>query len=331
MADAPARPQGPVLRLTLTALRACVRWLRTDSESVSRPEQFVRQAVMVAPFSLIVAILRIRAWMFGSVEFSIVASTGDRFRCRPPDLIQMYLWIFEVWEPDLTTFISRRLKSGDQFVDVGANIGYFSSHAARRVGPAGHVVAIEASPHVFDALRETLERNGHLRNVRTINKAAAAEPGTLTVYTGPAHNIGLTTTVQTRGFDEQGIVDALPLDDLLTEAERRAARLVKIDVEGGEDAVLAGMNAFLEQAPNDVEILIELSPLWWSDTNKRPIDVLQPLFDAGFHAYEMDNNYWPWRYLWPRCVRRPWRCGRDLTKRVKRLDLVMSRQDADAL
>jgi len=331
MADVSARPMGAVLRHVLSALRTCVRSLRTARKSVSRPEQILRLAAMVPAFSLIVAILRIRARMFGPVEFSIVASTGDTFRCRPPDLIQMYLWMFGIWEPDLTEFISTRLKSGDRFVDVGANIGYFSALAARCVGSDGAVVAIEASPHVFDALQETVERNRHTQTVRAINKAAAAERGTLTVYAGPAHNIGLTTTVKNRGFEEQGAVDALPLDELLTPTELRTARLVKIDVEGGEDSVLAGMQSFLKVCRDDAEILIELSPLWWSDATKRPIDVLQPLFDAGFHAYEMDNNYWPWRYMWPHCVRRPWRCKSDLTKRVKRLDLVMSRRDVDAL
>ena len=319
------------LRLILSSLRACIRWLRTEREHVSRPEQFFRRVAMVPPFGVLLVILRARAWMYGPVEFSVVAATGDRFRCLPPDFIQMYLWLFDIWEPDLTAFIVSRLAEGDTFIDVGANIGYFSALAARCVGPSGGVLAVEASPSAFASLSETISVNGYAGVVRSVNKAAAATRGVLTVYRGPSHNIGLTTTVQTRGFEEQGVVEALPLDDLMTRDELQHARLVKIDVEGGEDAVLAGMSAFLSQCRNDAEILIELSPLWWTDDSKHPIDVLQPLFDAGFHAYEMDNNYWPWRYMWPRCVRRPWRCTRDLTRRVKRLDLVMSRRDAEQL
>jgi FkbM family methyltransferase len=173
--------------------------------------------------------------------------------------------------------------------------------------------------------------NNHRETVRCVNKAAAAEPGAIELFAGPDHNVGLTTTVSSRGFQLQGVVEALPLDDLLSTDEIRTARLVKIDVEGAEPQVLQGMSAFLETCREDAEILIELSPSWWSDATKRPIDVLQPLFDAGLHAYEMENNYWPWRYLWPRYVRRPRRCQRDLTRRVDRLDLVMSRQDTSEL
>jgi len=331
MADASPRTMNALTRLTIGSLHACIRWLQTERANVSRPEQILRMIVMVPPFGLLLVILRARARLYGPIDVFVTSSTGDRFHCRPPDFIQMYLWLFDVWEPDLTAFISERLSDGDGFVDVGANIGYFSALAARRVGPTGRVLAVEASPAVFASLAETIRLNGLGEAIRPLNKAAAATHESIAVYAGPGHNIGLTTTVQTRGFEQQALVEALPLDDLLTREELRAARLVKIDVEGAEDGVLAGMRGFLAECREDAEILVEISPLWWADATKRPIDVLQPLFDAGFHAYEMDNNYWPWRYMWPSCIRRPVRCKRDLTKRVKRIDLVLSRRDSEEL
>ena len=331
MADQSARPMNALTRVVVGALRAVLRSLQTDRASVSRAEQIARTIAMVPPFGLLLIILRTRARLYGPIDVLVTASTGDRFRCRPPDFIQMYLWLFGMWEPDLTAFIAERLSDGDGFVDVGANIGYFSALAVRRVGPSGRVLAIEASPAVFALLGETIGLNGIGGSLRAVNKAAAGKPGAIAVYAGPDHNIGLTTTVQARGFEEQAFVEALPLDDLLTSDELRAARLIKIDVEGGEADVLAGMKRILATCRKDAEILIEVSPLWWADDTKRPIDILQPLFDAGFHAYEMDNNYWPWRYMWPRCVERPVRCTKDLTRRVKRLDLVMSRRNVDRL
>ena len=74
-----------------------------------------------------------------------------------------------------------------------------------------------------------------------------------------------------------------------------------------------------------------MSPQWWSDEAKTPEDVLKPFREAGFHVYAIENNYWPWRYLWPNVVRPPWRVHEPLTERVKRLDLVLSRVDANLL
>jgi len=74
-----------------------------------------------------------------------------------------------------------------------------------------------------------------------------------------------------------------------------------------------------------------MTPRWWSSGARTPADVLQPLIVSGYHAYRLPNNYWPWRYLWPNDVRPPQRVHGALTERVSRLDLVLSRVDAEQL
>jgi hypothetical protein len=76
------------------------------------------------------------------------------------DLIQQWVYYFGIWEPALTTWIRRRLRRGDLFVDVGANIGYFALLASKAVGRSGRVVAIEASAVIFDSLRRNIVANG---------------------------------------------------------------------------------------------------------------------------------------------------------------------------
>jgi hypothetical protein len=61
------------------------------------------------------------------------------------------------------------------------------------------------------------------------------------------------------------------------------------------------------------------------------VDVLRPFTEAGFNVYEMRNSYSAWRYLWLNDVSDAVRVGRELTERVSRLDLVLSRRDADRL
>lgn len=94
---------------------------------------------------------------------------GATFAVDTQDLIQRYLYLFGVWEPHMTRWLQRRLKPGDVFVDVGANIGYYSILASRLVGARGKVVAIEAScglpPHP-PAARTAQRMRQHPRDQR---------------------------------------------------------------------------------------------------------------------------------------------------------------------
>ena len=61
------------------------------------------------------------------------------------------------WEPHETSLILELLQPGDTFLDVGANIGYFSILAAAAVGDAGHVIAYEPDPENYRLLQTNVE------------------------------------------------------------------------------------------------------------------------------------------------------------------------------
>ena len=135
----------------------------------------------------------------GALTIDGTTEAGIRFRCRLPDTVQMYVYLFGTWEPDLAAFVRRRLRPGDTFVDVGANVGYVSALASRLVGPRGAVVAIEPSPPVIAALQETLTRND-LTNVRMVAAAVSDREGELPLFTGPSFLVtGDSTTVAPSG------------------------------------------------------------------------------------------------------------------------------------
>ena len=75
---------------------------------------------------------------FAWISHPFVASTvsGMKMKGDAKDIIQQYIYYFGVWEPHITGWVSRRLAPGDTFVDVGANIGYYSLLASTGF-PAG--------------------------------------------------------------------------------------------------------------------------------------------------------------------------------------------------
>ena len=122
---------------------------------------------------------------------------GTRQKIQFPDKIQRYIFYFGVWEPAITAFIRGSLAPGDKFVDIGANIGYYTCLAAKLVGPSGDVYAIEASPSTYELLLENLKLN-ELDNVHTYNNAVFDKEETLRLLKNKESNIGRTNILKER-------------------------------------------------------------------------------------------------------------------------------------
>lgn len=235
-----------------------------------------------------------------------VATTffGAKLHCNPNDLIQRMILHFGVWEPDVSRVIEQNLKSGDVFVDIGANIGYDTLLASARVGRAGQVVAIEASPRTFALLQNNLALNPASVNVRAINAAVSDRPGTLDLYEINEGNIGAATTLASRGGTLMASVEARPLDQILTADEIQRLRLIKMDVEGAEPPILQHILSQLALYPPTMDIVVEASP---QDDSVAWRDVFERLRAAGFSAWAIDNSYeldWYLRWRHPAALHR---------------------------
>ena len=245
------------------------------------------------------------------------------------DHIQRRIYYFGTWEPNLTEFLMRRLCPGDLFVDVGANIGYFSLLAAKLVGTSGKVLAIEASPSIFAKLTTNLKHN-NLDNVVALNVAASNSSGVANVYLGPEGNIGQTTVLKTDHLKVECAIPCRRLDDILSSEDLQRARIIKIDVEGAEWAVIAGMLPLLQSFPETLEVVIEISPRRLATLGKSADEILQMFGMAGFNAYELDNDYSDASYLRNRSGKRPTRLKKPIGEGAP-VDLVFSRKDLDVL
>nr|WP_106430305.1 FkbM family methyltransferase [Streptomyces sp. SPB78] len=258
------------------------------------------------------------------------ARVGTRFNIDTHDLIQRYIYMFGMWEPNLTKWLSSRLKPGDVFVDVGANIGYFSALGARLVGPGGAVVSVEASPSFAELLRANLRLN-QADNVRVVEQAVSDREETLTLVLASSANMGANSIVPYDGpIEARHEVPASPLASLLTEDEVRRARVIKIDVEGAEGKAVRGLAPLLGQLRPDAEITVEVTPSRMAELGDSAAELLDTMATAGFRPYRLPNDYSPGSY--PAAIRAPLPPLRRLRGDVTgESDLVFSRVDADVL
>jgi FkbM family methyltransferase len=262
-----------------------------------------------------------------------IASTvfGRRVAGNTNELLQQYIYYFGLWEPCLTRWIASRLRPGDTFVDVGANIGYFSLLASKLVGKSGTVVAIEPSPKTFRILQHNLAIN-RVNNVRALNMAAADKDELVEVFGGNEHFTGLANICaasnQERGFVVEGRVQAAPLSGILRAAEVETARLIKIDVEGSEWRVMQGLSDLFRRGRGDLEFMVEINPEAGALQGRRPEEIVSAFKAAGFHFYRIENDYDAVSYLPPFQAVRPVR----VHGAIRRLtDAIFSREDSEAL
>lgn len=139
------------------------------------------------------------------------------------------------------------LKPGDVFYDIGANIGFLTVIGARLVGVQGRVYAFEPVPQNLDILSHNLDLN-HFQQVTVVPKAisSASGNGELLLSTHPG---GSALTSGDVPVDMKGSmpIELASIDDLIFESDFRPPTVIKIDVEGAEAEVLAGLVRTLQQ------------------------------------------------------------------------------------
>lgn len=155
------------------------------------------------------------------------------------------------WESWLTQFIARTVGRGGVVVDVGANFGYYSLLLADLVGPEGRVYAVEPAPGTAALLRRSIGLNGFAGHTQICEAAAGAEDGTAATLFEPAGEPKNAALVANAPSDPAAgrshEVAVRTLDGLLRDEPR--IDFVKIDAEGGEEAIVAGMHGILSAAP----------------------------------------------------------------------------------
>ena len=200
--------------------------------------------------------------------------------------VAFHLVVNGVYEADEVAFALSRLRAGSVFVDVGANIGPYTVPAARKVGPAGRVVAVEASPRVFPYLAHNVELN-QLSNVRLVQCAALAQDReNVPFYDAPPDHFGMGALAAQ--FNAQPVgVQARTLDSVLTEAGVDRVDLLKVDVEGFEFDVFMGAERLLrgQQPP---PILFEFCD--WAEARRasgQPGDAQRLLRSWGYQVWRL--------------------------------------------
>lgn len=223
----------------------------------------------------------------GEAVRALVTVDGcTRIAARPRQFSAVWTVYDGVHEWEEIQFCLRYLRAGDHFVDVGANVGVFSTLVGTRL-PGVRVTAVEPFPPVRQDLLANLALND--LDVTVVDAAVSDATGTATFEilnrdvlnrlapSGSAHDNGITVPVTT-------------LDDLLG---TDPPDLVKIDVEGSELLVMRGARRLLADQAAAPVLLFEHAG-HGTHFGITPAEVRRFLHDLGYSIYLLDGRLTPW-------------------------------------
>ncbi len=198
-----------------------------------------------------------------------------------------------IWEPYETSLLVRYLKKGDTFLDIGANIGYYSVIAASLVGEEGLVIAYEPDPENFRLLRQNLAANA-LTNVYPVMAAAADYDGRSCLYLSE-DNKGdhrLYDNGKGRRHRQVAVIDA---GAHMAEIGRQVD-FVKIDTQGSETAVVRGLYDLLRKNRSRLTMVVEVWPYALRQAGSSGVELLDLLNGLALPLYVIDHinhDLWP--------------------------------------
>jgi len=191
----------------------------------------------------------------GNVLALKVAGVEGRLRVHS-DRELRFLEAMSIYERPVLERLLANTRRGDVFYDIGAHTGLYSVLVGRAVGPEGLVIAFEPEHQNYAHLLDNLKLND-LASVRPVRKAVGDRSGEATLYLGTVGNFSMLPP-NAAGMEAES-VELVCGDRFVHENQLPIPRLVKIDVEGYEYAVLNGLRHTLADPGCEV-ICCEVHP-----------------------------------------------------------------------
>jgi FkbM family methyltransferase len=224
-----------------------------------------------------------RALMRHMAPGSVVVD-GHELELDPTD--SLLLSVHGSYEAFELGLFERCIQPDDVVVDVGAHIGLYTLSAARATGPGGRVVAFEPSRQNYDLLVRNVAANGY-RTVEPVRAALADHEGEADLHVSAQNSGDNSLSATAVGPAAAERVRLLTLDAYAAEHAVHP-QVVKMDIQGGEPAALAGGRTLLVGS-KALTLFTEVSPVHLDGIHGAEAFVAQ-LRDLGLELFVVDES-----------------------------------------
>ena len=178
-------------------------------------------------------------------------------------------------EPDVSAALKTVLAAGMTFYDIGANVGFYTILGARIVGAGGTVASFEPLQHNRELVEHNVRANG-FSNVQCLPYAVGEYDGVEKFMLSEGHSWGMLAGQghTPMKFAGEIVVGVRNLSGLVNSGDLKPPHVIKMDVEGGEAAVLRGA----------IEVIATYRPILFIELHDTTTAVLSELERQGYHT-----------------------------------------------
>jgi FkbM family methyltransferase len=198
------------------------------------------------------------------------------------------------YEPQTTESILSLLREGDVFVDLGANEGYFSVLASKKVGRSGKVFSIEPQERLWPVLAKNFSQN-NCTNCQLVPFGVGETAAEIDVVLSPSLNSGQSSMVKGQSFLgsrkiakkvrsfywQKQKMKIKPFDEICDTYGLTEIKLIKVDIEGYEFIALRSAKRMLQNRKIK-NLLIEFHPEQLKELNESEAQIVAYLQTLGY-------------------------------------------------
>ncbi|MBW2557916.1 MAG: FkbM family methyltransferase [Deltaproteobacteria bacterium] len=202
----------------------------------------------------------------------------------------------QLYEPGTSHFLASALREGDSFIDIGSHIGYFSLLASIIVGSSGQVFAIEPELSNFDRLTTNISLN-KFSNIKTFNVALGSKIEQKQFFVNTDNdgghalwNVGLHPfNKNSRANPVVRNIKTATLDSLFEDNDPDSLKLIKIDTEGSECAILQG-GANMMSRQNVPYLICEINRFALQQMGTSEKELRLHMEQSGYETYLLNDE-----------------------------------------
>lgn len=216
-----------------------------------------------------------------------IMQTGFRLRLNLRDRMQSVMYIKRCHEPETEVVFKEMARTSRVFLDVGANIGYFS-FLVKQISPQAQVYSFEPLPQNIDSYKKNRELN-HFTDMSLQETCVADKSGETEFLIPPGEESGWGRMAHRDLFSGEKIRrTVITLDQFCRDQKIDKVDLIKIDVEGYEFKVLQGAVDVIES--HRPRVCIELNEPCLLDTGTSSQEIFAFFKKRNYQLHALDKK-----------------------------------------